>query len=77
MVLLDAARTTAAGVAAGLLVAALLVGTLRAMLYGVGAHDPLTFVAAPVVIAVVGLLAGAIPAFRAARIDPLGAMRAE
>jgi predicted permease len=77
MVLLDAARTTAAGVAAGLLVAALLVGTLRAMLYGIGAHDPLTFVAAPVIIAVVGLLAGAIPALRAARIDPLGAMRAE
>jgi predicted permease len=77
MVLLDAARTTAAGVAAGLLVAALLVGALRAMLYGVGAHDPLTFVAAPVIIAVVGLLAGAIPALRAARIDPLGAMRAE
>jgi ABC-type antimicrobial peptide transport system permease subunit len=64
-------------VAAGLLVAALLVGTLRAMLYGVGAHDPLTFVAAPVIIAVVGLMAGAIPALRAARIDPLGAMRAE
>jgi ABC-type antimicrobial peptide transport system permease subunit len=77
MVLLDAARTTAAGVLAGLLGAALLVGTLRAMLYGVGAHDPLTFVAAPVIIAVVGLMAGAIPALRAARIDPLGAMRAE
>jgi ABC-type antimicrobial peptide transport system permease subunit len=77
MVLLDAARTTAVGVAGGLLVAALLVGALRAMLYGVGAHDPLTFVAAPVVIAVVGLLAGAVPALRAARIDPLGAMRAE
>jgi ABC-type antimicrobial peptide transport system permease subunit len=77
MVLLDAAKTTATGVVVGMIGAALLVGTLRAMLYGVGAHDPLTFVAAPFVIAVVGLLAGAIPARRAARIDPLGAMRAE
>ena len=77
MVLLDAARTTAAGVVVGLLGAALLVGTLRAMLYGVGAHDPLTFVAAPAIIAIVGLMAGALPALRAARIDPLGAMRAE
>jgi len=77
MVLLDAAKTTVTGVVVGVIGAALLVGTLRAMLYGVGAHDPLTFVAAPFVIAAVGLLAGAIPARRAARIDPLGAMRAE
>jgi putative ABC transport system permease protein len=77
MVLLDAAKTTALGVAFGLFGAALLVGTLRAMLYGVGAHDPLTFIAAPAIIATIALMAGAVPAMRAARIDPLGAMRAE
>jgi Acidobacterial duplicated orphan permease len=77
MVLRDAAKTTALGVGVGLLGAALLAGTLRSMLYGVGAHDPLTFVAAPAIIGVIALMAGAFPAARAARIDPLGAMRAE
>jgi len=77
MVLLGAAKTTAVGIAFGLLGATVLVGALRVMLYGVGAHDPLTFVVAPAIIAIVALAAGAVPAIRAARIDPLGAMRAE
>jgi ABC-type antimicrobial peptide transport system permease subunit len=77
MVLLAAAKTTAVGIAFGLLGATVLVGALRVMLYGVGAHDPLTFVVAPVIIAIIALGAGAVPAIRAARIDPLGAMRAE
>jgi len=77
MVLLGAAKTTAVGIVFGLLGATVLVGALRVMLYGVGAHDPLTFVVAPAIIAIIALAAGAVPAIRAARIDPLGAMRVE
>jgi putative ABC transport system permease protein len=44
-------------------------------LYGVGVYDAVTFMAVPIVIAAVALLAGAVPAVRAARVDPLVAMR--
>jgi putative ABC transport system permease protein len=77
MILGGAARVLAIGVAVGLLAAALLTRALDSILYGVGALDPLTFAAVPAVIAVVGLLAGAVPAVRAARVDPLESMRAE
>jgi putative ABC transport system permease protein len=50
---------------------------LRSLLYGVGERDPLTFVAVAVLLALVALLASWIPARRAARVDPLAAMRAE
>ena len=77
MILSNAARLMAMGVGAGLLAAALLTRALGSMLYGVGALDPITFVIVPVVIGGVGLAAGAIPAIRAARIDPLESMRAD
>jgi putative ABC transport system permease protein len=50
---------------------------LRSLLYGVGERDPLTFVAVAVLLALVALLSSWIPARRAARVDPLAAMRAE
>jgi ABC-type antimicrobial peptide transport system permease subunit len=50
---------------------------LRSLLYGVGERDPLTFVAVAVLLALVALLASWVPARRAARVDPLAAMRAE
>lgn len=77
MILAGAARVLAIGIGAGLLAAALLTRTLDSILYGVGALDPLTFAAVPAVIALVGIVAGAVPAARAARVDPLESMRAE
>jgi len=77
MILGGVTRVLAIGIGIGLLAAALLTRTLDTLLYGVAALDPLTFVAVPAIIAVVGLVAGAVPAVRAARVDPLESMRAD
>jgi ABC-type antimicrobial peptide transport system permease subunit len=66
---------TAAGLAAGLLAAALLARSLSAILYGVGPFDPVTFLAVPVVLAAAALIACLAPARRAASVDPLQALR--
>jgi putative ABC transport system permease protein len=77
MVMRDAAKIVGAGVGIGILGAALLTRLLQSLLYDVGAHDPLTFAVVPVLIVVTALLASALPAWRAARVDPLTATRAE
>ena len=50
---------------------------LRGLLYGVGAGDPITFLAAPLVLLGVGVLAAFLPARRAGRVDPASVMRAD
>jgi len=50
---------------------------LRTLLYGVGAVDPITFIAAPVLLMVVGAAAAFLPARRAGRVDPAGVLRSE
>ena len=47
------------------------------LLFGVSEHDPGTFIAVAVLLAIVALVASWIPARRAARVDPLTAMRGE
>ena len=76
LVLVDAVKVMAVGIALGLVAAALLTKALQSILYGVGAHDPVTFLVVPAVIAAVAMLSAAVPAVRAARVDPLAAMRA-
>ena len=48
---------------------------VKALLFGIEPRDPVTFAGAALVVAVVGLLAAAVPAWRASRIDPTTVMR--
>jgi predicted permease len=65
------------GLIVGLAGAAMLTRFMRSVLYGVGTTDPATFVGVAAVLLGVAFLASWIPARRAARVDPLIAMRAE
>jgi predicted permease len=77
MVLRQGVGVIAAGVLVGLAGAFAVTRLLGSLLYEVSATDPLTFVAAPLVLVAVSLLATWVPARRASRIDPLSALRAE
>jgi putative ABC transport system permease protein len=70
-------RLTGAGIVLGLVAASMTVRLLQGLLFGVEATDPMTFVAASVVIAATALLACLLPARRAARVNPLAALRSE
>jgi putative ABC transport system permease protein len=63
------------GIGAGLVGAALLTRTLSGLLFGLGALDATTFVAAAVLLGGAALTAGAIPALRATRIDGVEALK--
>jgi predicted permease len=76
-ILRDAVRLAAAGVAVGLPVALGLAQLIRANLYGVGPHDSVTLVGVVVLLTGVAVLAAWIPARRAAKVDPMVALRHE
>lgn len=67
----------AIGLAAGLLASLALTRVLSSQLYGVGSFDPISLSISTILFIVVALLACIIPAGRAARIDPLTALRSE
>jgi predicted permease len=77
LVLGHGARMALIGVAAGLAAALALTRLMAHQLFGVTAHDPLTFSAVAVLLASVSLLACYVPARRAVRVDPLIALRYE
>jgi putative ABC transport system permease protein len=77
LVLRRVAVVTAAGIAIGAALALLLTRLLAALLYGVEPGDPTTFVSVAVLLGVIALVAGYIPARRATRVDAIAALRAE
>jgi ABC-type antimicrobial peptide transport system permease subunit len=77
MVLREGAALSAAGVALGLPLAALLGFALSSLLYDVKPLDPVVFLAAPALLALAALVATWLPARRATRVTPLTALRAD
>jgi putative ABC transport system permease protein len=77
MVLAEGLALGGAGVAIGIVGAAASTRALGGLLYGITALDPMTFVAVPVGLMIVALLASYLPARRATRVDPTTALRAD
>lgn len=70
-------RLAVAGMAIGFLAALFLTRLIASELYGVQAFDPLTLILTAMVLFAVALLASYLPAWRAARVDPMVALRTE
>ena len=77
MVLLEGLRPTLAGLVLGIVGAAAIGRVLTSLIFGVTAHDAATFAVVASIVLAVGLVACLVPAYRATRVDPLQALRAE
>jgi putative ABC transport system permease protein len=77
MVIFEGLRPTLLGVAIGIAGAVALARVMSNLIYGVKTTDPLTFVSVAFLLGMVALGASIIPAYRAAKVDPLVALRYE
>ncbi|HMF95410.1 MAG TPA: FtsX-like permease family protein [Vicinamibacterales bacterium] len=77
LVVREGVRWSIAGVAAGIVGARLVAGSLESLLFEISATDPDTFAAVALLLTSVALAASLVPALRATRADPMLALRAE
>jgi putative ABC transport system permease protein len=77
LVLGQSLRLVLTGLTLGVAASLALTRMMTGFLYGVTATDPLTFLAVGMLLIATGLLAGYFPARRAARVDPMAALRSE
>ncbi len=77
LVVSDGIRLAAVGLALGVVTAGVTTRSLASLVYGVTTSDPPTFVAIALLVGVVALAATYLPALRAARVDPVDALRIE
>jgi putative ABC transport system permease protein len=77
MVMGQALKLVSVGVAAGAGIALALANAAASLLYGTGPYDSVTFATVPLVMVATALVACALPAYRASRVDSLVALRAE
>jgi ABC-type antimicrobial peptide transport system permease subunit len=68
---------TGAGLVIGELTAVALAGLMAALVFGISPRDPVTLVLAPLLLLAVGVAACLEPAWRALRVDPLHALKAD
>ena len=68
---------TALGVTVGLAAATFATRALATLLFGVSRLDPVTYIGVVALLAVTAVVACAVPAWRAARVDPVTTLRAD
>jgi putative ABC transport system permease protein len=77
MVVLEGMKPTLLGVGIGVIGALAMGHLLSSLIYGVKPTDPVTFLLVAILLAIIALFATIIPAYRAAKVDPLVALRYE
>jgi predicted permease len=77
MIVREGTLLTGLGIAVGVLGALALSGVMRSLLFEVEPRDPATYVGVVILLGLIAVLASALPALRAARVDPANTMRTE
>lgn len=77
MIMIEGLKPTLVGIAVGAVVAVALHRVLSSIVFGISATDPLTMGATAVVLSIVAVLASALPAYRATKVQPLTVLRQE
>lgn len=77
LVLKQGLRLSAVGIAVGLIASFAATRVLSSLLYQTSEYDAVTFVGVPLLLALVGIAASCLPAWRAMQVDPMEALRAE